>query len=60
MKNDRELTIKISGDLLQKIQFVSDSEGRSLNNHMLMLIRNSVDYYERTHDKIKIQPTKNQ
>ena len=52
MKNSPEITVRISEDLLRKLIFVAESEGRSLNNQILMLSRNSVAYFERAKGKI--------
>ncbi len=53
MKNERTITVRISDDLLQKLEYVAEQEGRSLNNHFILLARNNVAYYERTHKPIK-------
>jgi len=61
MKNETELTVRISADLLYKLEYVAEKEGRSLNNHILMLARNNIAYYERTHEKIPApKPTQKQ
>lgn len=52
MKNSPEINIKISPDLLKKLIYVSEAEGRSLNNQFLMLARNSVAYFERAKGRI--------
>lgn len=52
MKNSPEVTIKIAPDLLKKLIYVSEAEGRSLNNQFLMLARNSVAYFERAKGRI--------
>ena len=52
MKNSPEVNIKISPDLLKKLIYVSEAEGRSLNNQFLMLARNSVAYFERAKGRI--------
>ncbi len=53
MKNERNITVRISDDLLQKLEFIAEKEGRSLNNHFILLARNNIAYYERTHAPIK-------
>lgn len=53
MKNERTVTLRISDELLQKLEFIAEKEGRTLNNHLILLARNNISYYERTHDKIK-------
>ncbi len=52
MKNQTNVTLRISDDLLDKLCYVAKSEGRSLNNQFLLLARNSVAYFERTKGKI--------
>lgn len=52
MKNQPELTIRIPEDVLRKLLYVSSSEGRSPNNHILMLLRNNIQYFERAKGRI--------
>lgn len=52
MKNQRTVNVRISEDLLGKLAFVSESEGRTLNNQFLLLARNSVAYFEKNKGKI--------
>ena len=47
MKNQPELNLRIPEDLLRKLLYVANAEGRSPNNHILMLLRNNVQYFER-------------
>lgn len=47
MKNQPEMILRIPEDLLRKLLYVSEAEGRSPNNHILMLLRNNVQYFER-------------
>ena len=47
MKNQPEITLRIPEDLLRKLLYVANAEGRSPNNHILMLLRNNVQYFER-------------
>ncbi len=47
MKNQTELTVRLPEDLLRKLLYVSNAEGRSANNHILMLLRNNIQYFER-------------
>jgi len=54
MKNETEITVRISADLLAKLEYVAEKEGRSLNNHFNLLARNNVAYYERTHEKVPL------
>ena len=52
MKNQPELNLRIPEDLLRKLLYVSEAEGRSPNNHILMLLRNNVQYFERAKGRI--------
>ncbi|MBO5219017.1 MAG: hypothetical protein J6C52_06280 [Clostridia bacterium] len=52
MKNQKNLTLRIGDDLLEKLYYVAKSEGRSLNNQFLLMARNSVAYFEKTKGKI--------
>ena len=56
MKNQPEMNLRIPEDLLRKLLYVSAAEGRSPNNHILMLLRNNVQYFERA--KGKLDPAK--
>ena len=47
MKNQPEMNLRIPEDLLRKLLYVSRAEGRSPNNHIIMLLRNNVQYFER-------------
>ena len=52
MKNQKNVTLRISDDLLEKLYFVANDEGRTLNNQFLLMARNAVAYYEKTKGKI--------
>ena len=47
MKNQPELTLRIPEDVLRKLLYVCKAEGRSPNNHILMLLRNNIQYFVR-------------
>ncbi len=47
MKNQPEITLRIPEDVLRKLLYISKAEGRSPNNHLLMLLRNNIQYFER-------------
>lgn len=57
MKNQKTVTVRISEELLGKLAYVSEKEGRSLNNQFLLLARNSVAYFEKNHGKIDAAKT---
>ena len=52
MKNQRNVNLRIGDDLLEKLYYVANSEGRTLNNQFLLMARNSVAYFEKTKGKI--------
>ncbi|MBE6628689.1 MAG: Arc family DNA-binding protein [Ruminococcaceae bacterium] len=52
MKNQPEMNLRIPEDLLRKLLYVSRAEGRSPNNHIIMLLRNNVQYFERAKGRI--------
>ena len=52
MKNQPELTLRIPEDVLRKLLYVSSVEGRLPNNHILMLLRNNIQYFERAKGRI--------
>ena len=52
MKNQPEMILRIPEELLRKLLYVSEAEGRSPNNHILMLLRNNIQYFERAKGRI--------
>lgn len=48
----KSLSIRIDDELLNKLHVVADYEGRSANSQILILIRNCVEEYEKTHGSI--------
>lgn len=48
-------------EMLKKIGYVAEYEGRSVNSHVLVLIRESIKEFERTHGEFDgtIQPENN-
>lgn len=50
----KSVSIRIEEEMLQKIAYVADYEGRSINSHILVLVRNSVKEFEEKNGKISI------
>ena len=48
----KSVSIRIEEEMLEKLGFVADYEGRSLNSHVLVLIRQSIQEFERSHGEI--------
>lgn len=57
----KSVSIRIEEEMLSKLGFVADYEGRSINSHVLVLIRQSIQDFEKVHGKIdgKISPDSN-
>lgn len=50
----KNLSIRIDEDMLNKLHVVADYEGRSANSQILILIRNSIEEYEKKNGKIEL------
>lgn len=50
----KSFSIRIEEEMLQKIAYVADYEGRSINSHILVLIRNNVKQFEESNGKIEL------
>ncbi|HUM83288.1 MAG TPA: Arc family DNA-binding protein [Lachnospiraceae bacterium] len=48
----KSVSIRIEEEMLEKLGFVADYEGRSVNSHILVLIRESIQAFENEHGKI--------
>ena len=55
MKKQPEITIRLSEDLLRKFLYISEAEGRTPNNQFLFMLRNNIQYFERTKGKFNTQ-----
>ena len=49
----KSVSIRIEEGMLEKLGFVSDYEGRSVNSHILVLIRENIKKFEEEHGKIE-------
>lgn len=48
----KSVSIRIEEEMLGKIGYVADYEGRSINSHVLVLIRESIQKFEEEHGVI--------
>ena len=48
----KSVSIRIEEEMLEKLSFVADYEGRSVNSHILVLIRESIKAFEQEHGEI--------
>lgn len=53
-KNKVSFEVKIDENLYKKLAAAAKRENRSVNNHMLHLIRTNIDYLERIHGKLDV------
>ena len=54
----KHISVRIEEELLEKLHVVSDYEGRSINRHILVLIRKDIEKYEAEHGRIETKTTK--
>lgn len=57
----KSVSIRIEEEMLRKIAHVADYEGRSVNSHILVLVRESIRQFEAEHGSItdEIDPAVN-
>ena len=57
----KSVSIRIEEEMLEKVGFIADYEGRSINSHILVLIREDIKQFEATHGKIEggLEPADN-
>lgn len=48
----KSVSIRIEEEMLEKIGFVADYEGRSVNSHILVLVRENIRQFEAAHGPI--------
>ena len=51
MKQTYTVPVRLSEDLLRKLIYLSEAEGRTPNNQFLFMLRNNIQYFERTKGK---------
>lgn len=49
----KSVSIRIEEEMLEKIGYVADYEGRSVNSHILVLIRSDIKAFENEHGAIE-------
>ena len=57
----KSFSIRIEEEMLDKLSYVANYEGRSANSHVLVLIRNNIQEFEAANGKIdgEIKPDQN-
>ena len=51
-KNNYTVPVRLSEELLQKLLYISNAEGRTPNNQFTFMLRNNIQYFERVKGKI--------
>ena len=51
-KQTYTVPVRLSEDLLRRLIYVSAAEGRTPNNQFTFMLRNNIQYFERTKGKI--------
>ena len=49
----KSVSIRFEEEMLEKISYIADYEGRSVNSHILVLVRDSIRAFEEEHGAIK-------
>ena len=52
MKQSYTVTVRLSEDLMRKLLFISEVEGRTPNNQFAFMLRNNIQYFEKVKGKI--------
>lgn len=47
------VTIRFPQEMLDKLTYVAEYEGRSVNSHVLVLVRENISKFEEEHGKIE-------
>ncbi len=51
MKNQYEVKVKLSEELMRKLIYVAEVEGRTPNSQFVFMLRNNIQYFERAKGK---------
>ena len=51
MKNQYEIKVRLSDELMRKLLYVSEAEGRTPNNQFVLMLRKNIQYFERAKGK---------
>ena len=49
----KSVSIRFEEEMLRKLSFVADYEGRSVNSHILVLVRENISRFEEQYGKIE-------
>ena len=52
MKNQNEIKVRLSDELIRKLIYISETEGRTPQAQFTLMLRNTIQYHERAKSKI--------
>jgi len=52
VKQSYTMPVKLSDELMRKLLYIAEAEGRSPSAHIAFMLRNNIAYFERTKGKI--------
>ena len=52
MKQNYTVPVKLNEEMIRKLLYIAQAEGRSPSAHFLFMLRNNIAYFERTKGKI--------
>ncbi len=52
MKQSYTVPVRLSDELTRKLIYMSEAEGRTPNNQFNLMLRNAIQYFERTKGRI--------
>ena len=51
----KSISFRLDENLLRKLHYIADYEGRSANSQVMVLIRDAVNSFEEKHGKIEVE-----
>ena len=55
----KSISFRLEENLLKKLHYIADYEGRSANSQVMVLIRDAIDDFEEKHGAIELEEKKN-
>ncbi len=55
----KSISFRLGEELLKKLHYIADYEGRSANSQVMVLIRDAVESFEDKHGAIELEEKKN-
>lgn len=52
----KSISVRIDSEMLDKLHFIADYEGRSANGQIVVLVRQLIEEYEAEHGEITFKP----